>query len=94
MFFSIWDSKALMKEDLVVFSIKFDHSYSFLYTALSKKKFTMSDSATQLNVLQVSAALREHNSPVFCASVTIFSSPDGHCAAVALTGMRPTECRE
>lgn len=43
---------------------------------------------------QVSAALREHNSALFFAPVAIFSSPDGHCVAVALTGMRPSECME
>lgn len=48
----------------------------------------------QLGCAQVNATLREHNSPLFFASVTIFSSPDGHCVAVALTGMRPSECGE
>lgn len=41
---------------------------------------------------QVSAGLG--NSPVLLVSVTIFSSSKRYCAARALTGMRPSECRQ
>lgn len=58
--------------------------WSFVQFSVQQTQLKKSCDVWQRNIVeydQVRAVLREHSSPVFFASVTIFSSPDGHCVA-------------
>lgn len=70
-----------MEEDALYFSVPNLVICTVFCTTNSTEK---SCDVWQRNIVeyaQVRAVLREHSSPVFFASVTIFSSPDGHCVA-------------
>lgn len=83
-----------MKEDVLLFPVSNLIISAVFYTVPCLRKEVVMYDCNLVECAQVSAVLREPNSQVFFASVTIFSSPDGHCVAVSLTGMRPSECRE